>query len=121
MSNFITNGPTKNLLQRLEQLIACSKELKFLVGFFYFSGIKDLYKALHKNEDVIIRICVGLNVDTINYCLVECGDSKNRLSKNDIVNNYFESLKKSINSDEFDNKEFYQQITYLFNYCLITG
>ncbi len=39
MKNFITNSEAKNLKKRLIELIQKSDELKFLVGFFYFSGI----------------------------------------------------------------------------------
>ncbi len=38
MSNFITNEETTDLKKRLIELISRSDELKFLVGFFYFSG-----------------------------------------------------------------------------------
>jgi len=40
--NFITNSPTKHLKERLLELISESRELKFLVGSFYFSGLKEL-------------------------------------------------------------------------------
>ena len=41
MPNFITNASDKDLKKRLNELIAKSEELKFLVGFFYFSGIRE--------------------------------------------------------------------------------
>ena len=43
MANFITNSGEKNLRKRIIELITKSKELKFLVAFFYFSGIRELY------------------------------------------------------------------------------
>jgi len=54
MNNFITNSGTRTLNKRLIELIQESKELKFLVGFFYFSGIRELYKGLKENPDVTI-------------------------------------------------------------------
>ena len=42
MANFITNAEGKDLKKRLVELVKNSKELKFLVGFFYFSGIREL-------------------------------------------------------------------------------
>ena len=42
-NNFITNDGTEQLRKRLLQLITKSKDLRFLVGFFYFSGLKELY------------------------------------------------------------------------------
>jgi len=44
--NFITNSQEKMLEERLKTLIKCSTELKFLVGFFYFSAIRPLYEKL---------------------------------------------------------------------------
>jgi len=35
---FITNSKSRTLEKRLDELIQHSKELKLLVGFFYFSG-----------------------------------------------------------------------------------
>lgn len=43
----ITNRDTKKLKNCLTDLISKSKELKFLVGFFYFSDIRELYNALN--------------------------------------------------------------------------
>ncbi|MCX8034278.1 MAG: hypothetical protein N3A00_03040 [Thermodesulfovibrio sp.] len=42
MSTFITNSGEKSLKKRLQTLISKSEELKFLIGFFYFSGIREL-------------------------------------------------------------------------------
>ena len=42
---FITNEKNKQLKQRIAELIKTSKELRFLVGFFYFSGINELYDS----------------------------------------------------------------------------
>lgn len=65
MSNFITNDNSKNLLERLQQLIQQSNELKFLVGFFYFSGINELYQSLIDNKYITIKILVGLNIGNL--------------------------------------------------------
>ena len=51
-TTFITNESNKKLKDRFAELIGHSKELKFLVGFFYFSGIRELYNSLKNNPDV---------------------------------------------------------------------
>ncbi|UOD33978.1 hypothetical protein DSN97_07330 [Deferribacteraceae bacterium V6Fe1] len=66
MSNFITNQPEKILKSRLNTLISVSNELKFLVGFFYFSGVQELYESLKRNNNFTLKILVGLSVDFIN-------------------------------------------------------
>jgi len=42
-NNFITNSAENaTLKKRLEKLILAIKELKFLAGFFYFSGWQEI-------------------------------------------------------------------------------
>jgi ERCC4-related helicase/HKD family nuclease len=115
MKNFITNSTTENLKKRLVELISKSEELKFLVGFFYFSGIRELYTSLTLNPNVILKVLVGLNVDKFNYQLIEYADSEDqsgRLSNEEIYNKFFDSLKKSINTEKFDTQEFYKQVKF---------
>ncbi len=115
MKNFITNSDVENLKNRLSDLIINSEELKFLVGFFYFSGLKELYTSLTKNPNVVLKVLVGLNVDKLNYQLIEYADLEDqsgRLSNEEIYNKFFDSLKKSINTEKFDSREFYEQVKF---------
>lgn len=115
MSTFITNSETKKLKSRIAELIANSRELRFLVGFFYFSGIRELYEELEKNPEVQLDVLVGLNVDRLNYELIEYGDPKKKLTDGERVNRFFQSVSSSINSDDFDTQEFYEQIKFFIN------
>jgi len=114
MSNFITNQEPKDLKNRLIQLINASVELKFLVGFFYFSGISELYESLKNNQNVVLKILVGLNVDVINKKIVEF-DFENVLKESDKIDKFFYSIKSSINNELFDTQQFYEQITFFLN------
>ncbi|MGB9748045.1 MAG: helicase-related protein [Bacteroidales bacterium] len=111
MSNFITNSSTKDLKKRISEIIRSSNELKFLVGFFYFSGLRELIHALSDNPDVVMKILVGLNVDRFNNLLVEYGETDN-LSDDEKIEQFYLSIKKAINSEEFDTREFYEQIGF---------
>ena len=72
MNTFITNSKSnRNLKNRLTELISKSKELKFLTGFFYFSGINELYESLKSKPEMQINILVGLNADQTIHSLVE--------------------------------------------------
>jgi len=53
MVNFITNSKSNNLKKRLIELISKSEELKFLIGFFYFSGIKSLSHTTLISDGVV--------------------------------------------------------------------
>lgn len=112
MSNFITNNDSKDLKKRLLELIQKSDELKFLVGFFYFSGIRELYGGLKENPDVNLKILVGLNVDKSNYGLLEIADSDDQISDEEKTYKFFRSVKKSLNTENFDTKEFYEQVRF---------
>lgn len=111
MNNFITNQQTKELRKRINQLITKSKELKFLIGFFYFSGIRELYEGLKENQNFILKILVGLDVDKHNFKLIEYSED-DKISDDEKINNFLQSVKKSINTDQFDVQEFYEQVKY---------
>ncbi|MFC1965801.1 helicase-related protein [Chloroflexota bacterium] len=110
-STFINNTGNKILKERISQLIGISKELKFLVGFFYFSGIRELYESLKQNPDIVLKVLVGLNVDKQVYGLNEYG-APGKLDGNRHQLLFKDSVIKSINSDEFDNQEFYEQAKF---------
>ncbi len=111
MSNFITNNDEKDLKKRLTTLTLNSKELKFLVGFFYFSGLKELYEALKNNNDLILKVLVGLYIDKRLYDIVETAKHQN-LTKEEIINQYLVSLTSALNAEESDTKEFYDQVNF---------
>jgi SNF2 family DNA or RNA helicase/HKD family nuclease len=117
-NTFITNQADKQLKPRLNTLISCSSELKFLVGFFYFSGIAQLYKSLKQNPDVILKVLVGLNVDRLNYELIEFSGHNSRKDDFTLLHHYLDSVVKAINNDEFDTKEFYEQAEFFIQAIL---
>ena len=111
MGTFITNNHTKQLKKRINELILKSEELKFLVGFFYFSGLKELYEGLNNNSNVKMKVLVGLNVDRTNYGLIEYAENPS-ISDNERIHQFFQSIKKSINTEIFDTKNFYEQARF---------
>lgn len=111
MSCFITNQQFKSLQKRIETLILNSIELKFLVGYFYFSGIKEFYEELKTNSQVILKVLVGLDADLVNNKLIEIAFDK-AFSDEDKFLSFLNSIKRAINSEFFDNKEFYEQVRF---------
>jgi len=114
-TTFITNDSRKKLKNRISELIAHSSELKFLVGFFYFSGIQELYDSLKDNSEVHLDVLVGLNVDRSIHGLLEYGDSTRGLTDGEKFNQFLDSTSKSINSDDFDNEAFYRQALFFID------
>ncbi len=118
MSTFITNSSEKSLKKRLKDLISQSEELKFLVGFFYFSGIKELYETLKKLyedgklKEEHIKILVGLNVDKGNFGIYETARKLKIFNQNRLKEDFFYSLKTAFTSEELDKKEVYEQVEF---------
>ncbi len=112
MANFITNAEGKDLKKRLIELVENSKELKFLVGFFYFSGIRELYEGLKNNPSATVKVLVGLNVDKANFGLLEYAGEDSGSSDEEKSYRFLQSVKKSLTSKDFDTEEFYQQVKY---------
>lgn len=113
---FITNSETKKLKVRLVELINSSKELKFLVGFFYFSGIAELYEALKNRDDLTLNVLVGLNVDKGIHGLIEYSDENyGELCGYEKAELFLKSIKRSINSKDFDTREFYEQVPFFIS------
>ncbi|MFW0862064.1 MAG: helicase-related protein [Candidatus Komeilibacteria bacterium] len=111
-SKFITNDKEQNLKKRISRLIEHSEEMRFLVGFFYFSGIKELYESIKKNPKSQIDILVGLNVDRQVYGLVEYGDKDKGLSREESFDRFLNSIHKSLTDQDLDNANFYEQVNF---------
>ena len=112
MSNFVIINEEKTLADRINELIPHTEEIKILVGFFYFSGLDILYHALKENENIKLKVLVGLDVDEGNYSLYEYAATEGIFSKEDRINLFLQSLKKSLNHSNFDNKDFYEKAKF---------
>jgi len=110
-NNFITNSDASSLKARLGEIIEKSEELKFLVGFFYFSGLDALFDALQGWKGDDIKILVGLQVDRTIHGLHEYA-TEEKSSGQRMVENFLQETKKSLNGKEFDTKKFYEQIDF---------
>ena len=113
MDNFIITNTGKVVLKdRLIELIKNSQDLKFLVAFFYFSGIRELFQGLKNRSHFTLKVLVGLEADQLSGRLIEYADKDEEMSDQEKIYKYLESVKKSINTDDLDNEEFYAQIKY---------
>lgn len=113
-NNFITNNAGRQTLKgRLNTLISISDELKCLVGFFYFSGWKELYKSLQVNNTIQMKLLVGLQVDKLlTSMIIEHGAQEEGLSQEDYFNQFMSSLGFALNNEEMDTEAFYNQVFF---------
>ncbi|MGD9638720.1 MAG: helicase-related protein [Alphaproteobacteria bacterium] len=118
-NNFITNQKnTKNLKTRIKQLVTSSKELKFLVGFFYFSGLKELYESLKEQDNITVKILVGLEVDSFLGKICEFAGSNSDVSNAEKADDFFASLDKALNNEDLDNRDFFEQAEFFLKLIL---
>lgn len=100
-NNFIANkSKQKTLSGRLNNIIKFSSELRWLVGFFYFSGWKEVYENLQKNKEVKIRLLVGLEVGKYLGNIFEHEMQDIDLSHDEHFNAFMTSMGFAVNNEK---------------------
>jgi len=118
MSTFITNSSEKSLRRRLKPLFTQSEELKFLIGFFYLSSIKELYETFKepKNRGRLkrdhLKIFIELNVDKFLHSIYEYSKTLKFFSEEIAKKEFFNSIKMAFTSQDVDNQDFYIQAKF---------
>ena len=113
MSTFITNASHRSLKGRIRTLIQHSQELKFLVGFFYFSGWRELYDALKDREDLVLKILVGLDTDLLRGQVLELAvPEAHQMTQQELVEHFFNSLRIALRDEALDTQDFYEQVAF---------
>jgi len=112
-TNFITNAKQRSLKGRIHTLIQHSQELKFLVGFFYFSGLRELYEALKARDDLTMKILIGLETDLHLGRVLEVADPNAVTStQQELVGRFFASLRTALQDESLDTQAFYEQVSF---------
>ena len=123
VNNFIINREqhSDTLKERMNTLISGCVELKFLVGFFYFSGWRELYRSLETNEDITLKLLVGLQIDKLmSGYVIEHQEVDKKSTHDDHFDRLLDSFKYAINQAEMDNEGFYEQV-HFFIKMLVSG
>ncbi len=114
--NFITNAKQRSLRGRIRTIIQHSQELKFLVGFFYFSGWNELYQAIKENENLNIKILVGLDTNLHLGQVLEIAEpNASRMSQQELVGRFYTSLRTALRDEALDTQEFYEQVAFFLH------
>lgn len=117
MSGKLITNQTTTLSDLFSSILPETKDICFLVGYFYFSGFPEFYKNI---KDKKLRILVGLDIDIDLMNKVkeyEQFDQK-RISKSRDQQQYYEKLVKLFNNTSFFDsieqqdafKTFYEKI-----------
>jgi len=115
--SFITNAPDgKTLTARLEAILPHTQTLKFLVGYFYFSGYGRLFPTLRQaftdNPDLKLQVLVGLRADQALGQLVEVGRRFQGANNTEVVQAYLENLRFALSHPEMDQPGFPEQARF---------
>lgn len=102
--HFITNSGSKSLAKVIEGILPHkAASLDFLVGYFYFSGIEEIYKNI---SDKKMRILVGLDMER---------ELLNKTSELDFLRRKQQSSRQEIRNefnssliDLFNNTDFFE-------------
>lgn len=105
--SLIVNTSTSNLATQINNTLATSTDISFLVGYFYFSGFAELHKKIGDRK---MRVLVGLDVDVDIYNVVKefaktYVPVKSYQSQSHIRNEFYKSLVRLFKTDLFDSKE----------------
>lgn len=111
-THFITNQD-KLLGDVVNNILPSSNRLSFLVGYFYFSGFKEIYENI---KDKKLRILVGLEIEnTLSNKIQEFElISSIELSRGKIRQKYYESLTTLFNDTDFFDTEEQQEAFKVF-------
>jgi hypothetical protein len=103
----------------MKDIIPTTKELLFLVGYFYFSGFEQIYECV---KDQNMKILVGLDIDVHYKKMIEYEDLKSQsLSKENLKEQFEKYFVKLFNDTDFFDKKEKQESFKLFVEKLING
>ncbi|MGI5872497.1 MAG: helicase-related protein [Bacillota bacterium] len=115
-NNFITNAQQHTLKERIHTLIKHSQELKFLVGFFYFSGWSELYDVLKTRDDLRLKILIGLDTDLLLDKVIEVADPMaDTRTQQELLGRFYASLRTAMQDEALDTQEFYEQVNFFLD------
>ncbi len=109
-SSLIVNDDVK-LSEIIKKIIPMSKSLHFLVGYFYFSGFKEIYEDI---KDKNLEILVGMDIekDMLNNVKEVEILNDTELSNSSIKKKYYDSLVSFVNETNYvdtrKNQEFFK-------------
>jgi HKD family nuclease len=109
----ITNDGNNNLKKKLQELIPDSKEVKILVGYCHFSGIKELHETLKKlyGEGRLSREHIKILIGLYNTDENRNMEKKDRFIQ-DLTNSVVEFVEKAFTSQELDDEEIYDKVEF---------
>lgn len=102
---------SSDLSNRFKDLLSTAKTFDMLVGFFHFSGFKTIKAALDANQNVRLKILVGMNAESFAGRIVEIYRNAEEDSKEELEEMLRERFKQDLQvvfgSDFADTNRFF--------------
>lgn len=95
--------------ERLQSLISKSKELRALVGYFYFSGVGVLHDAIKNNPDIKLKILVGMEAEDYMGKIIELAKTHSGMTTSEYQEAFLNSLKSVFASKGIDDATFFER------------
>ena len=122
MNTLLTHKKGKVIKEQILDLCSKSSEIKILISFFYFSGIKTFYNSLRENPHIKMRILVGTDTERVVDRVVECILNEKddfgcdfTYTDNEIRERYLNSVRNIASAPEFDKQTFYERIGFFLD------
>lgn len=81
-----------------------------LVGFFYFSGVKVMSDTLESNDQLRLRVLVGMDAEAAFRQLVEVVATDPAGTNEQVRAKYYASLQKIMSNEIIDTEAFHRRI-----------
>ena len=107
-----TNGTDNGKIsfkERLQSLISKSKELRALVGYFYFSGVGPLHDAIKGNPDIKLKVLVGMEAEEHMGKIVEIATTHSGMVSQEYKEAFLDSLHSVFASKGVDDETFFER------------
>lgn len=95
--------------ERLQSLISKSKELRALVGYFYFSGIGPLHDAIKENPDIKLKVLVGMEAEEHMGKIIEIAKTHSGMVSQEYKDAFLDSLRNVFASKGVDDETFFER------------
>ena len=95
--------------ERLQSLISKSKELRALVGYFYFSGVGPLHDAIKDNPDIKLKVLVGMEAEEHMGKIVEIATTHSGMVSQEYKEAFLDSLHSVFASKGVDDETFFER------------
>ncbi|PBC74816.1 helicase-related protein [Fibrobacter intestinalis] len=95
--------------ERLQSLISKSRELRALVGYFYFSGVGPLHDAIRDNPDIRLKVLVGMEAEEHMGKIIEVAATHGGMVSQEYKEAFLGSLHNVFASKGVDDETFFER------------